>query len=75
MSSYHGKIIEWHENGELSNEWSYNENVRLDGQQFAWYENGIMKEVVNYKDGLKTGLWIYYNMKGEVINEINYEIE
>lgn len=38
----------------------------------SWYENGQLKEIGEYKDGDKIGVWKYYDENGNLIKEEKY---
>jgi len=43
------------------------------GYYKRYYYNGILKEKGNYKNDMKHGKWIYYDLDGKIISEANYE--
>jgi antitoxin component YwqK of YwqJK toxin-antitoxin module len=66
-----GKNIVYYENYQIHIEENISDNGELDGRYVEYYENGIIKEIGTYSEGMKTGEWKVYWDNG-VINEIGY---
>jgi antitoxin component YwqK of YwqJK toxin-antitoxin module len=47
-------------------------NGKVDGKYTVWYPNGNVHYVGYYKNGQKTGKWIFYNESGKLTKENNY---
>ena len=48
-------------------------NLIKDGKWLFWDENGILKEEVHYKDGIREGLTTYFSMTGNESAKIIYK--
>ncbi len=61
----------WYENG---NRWSegYFKNDVNDSIRNVWYENGNKRYEGFYKEGKETGLWKFYDEKGLLAKEVDY---
>lgn len=44
----------------------------LYSEEISYYQNGQIKNKGNNKDGVKSGLWVYFNEKGDTIQTENY---
>jgi antitoxin component YwqK of YwqJK toxin-antitoxin module len=60
---YKGIIKESDSLGRLVASLSVNKG-KLQGETFFYHENGAIKELRNYKNGLKHGVWYSYDEKG-----------
>jgi antitoxin component YwqK of YwqJK toxin-antitoxin module len=43
------------------------------GRQRAWYRNGPIKRIINYKDNVKHGQEIWYRPDGKVEKTLTYK--
>lgn len=43
------------------------------GQWIAYWENGAMQKVINFKLGLRHGTWKYYDKKGRLVLKKKYK--
>ena len=67
-----GKVIHYHENGQLSMESNYNDESRETTRK-EWYENGQLRCEGNYNyDSLMEGFWKFYYPNGQLMSEGNY---
>lgn len=46
---------------------------KLNGEVVEYFENGSKKEVGQYEDNLKFGLWFRYNSNGKVVAQASYK--
>ena len=60
-----GKQLRW--------EWEYKDGKRADGVSKGWYPKGNLKQIKNYKNGVKHGKLIRYYNNGQVLDEFNYK--
>lgn len=62
----------WYENG---NRWSegYFKNDVNDSIRNVWYENGNKRYEGYYKDGKEKGIWKFYDEKGLLAKEVDYD--
>ena len=51
---------------------NYNDNGKLDGERFVYYENGQIAEKQNYKYGELDGVSKWYSEKNSVLKEFVY---
>lgn len=51
------------------------ENFNNNGQYFGFYSNGSLKEKGKYKDNLKIGEWISFDINGDTLSVENYTIK
>jgi antitoxin component YwqK of YwqJK toxin-antitoxin module len=67
----------YYENGQISQQITYildEENIpRPDGKHTKWFENGNIREVVNYKEGNYEGEWYQLDTNGEVLKKGSYK--
>ena len=68
----HGKRIEWHENGQISEETNYKDN-KEDGKMASWYKDGQKAAEGNYKNDELNGKWISWYKDGQKAAEGNYK--
>ena len=47
--------------------------VKITKKRFLYNSSGKQKAKGNYKDGLKNGLWIYYNENGKASEKIEIQ--
>lgn len=64
--------ISFYENGQVRSLVKY-ENSRLEGECHRFFANGKYSEYGYYSEGLKIGNWKYWNEKGVLIKECNFE--
>ena len=46
---------------------------RKNGEWLSYYENGQLKEKVNFKEGKPDGLWEWYHIDGQLFIKINHK--
>lgn len=66
-----GYSIEYLESGNIKKVSHYEDDL-LSGKQFEYYYINNLKLISDYKKGKRTGEWIYYDEKGDVINRELY---
>lgn len=67
---------EWkffHENGTLSERYSYNEKGNKEGDYTAYYENGAVKEQGKFADGKKNGEWTEKHPNGQLLSILEWK--
>jgi antitoxin component YwqK of YwqJK toxin-antitoxin module len=69
---FHGEFKEWHPNGTLWKQGTYNENRRVGEWKFFSESGEQAKHAFYNKDGLPDGEWIYYRNDGSKRREENY---
>jgi len=69
---FHGKSIDWYENGQKEQEEHYKDG-KIDGKWTFWYVNGQIKWEENYKDGKKDGTTTDWYENGQKKIEENYK--
>ena len=67
-----GKYTEFYENGTIKADMTYKKGV-AEGPARFYYNNGKLKIEAEYKDGLKSGRWIYFNEKGKEVGKEKYK--
>lgn len=70
-----GKILQmesWYENGQQASSYQYSIAGRPVGAHKEWFEHGIIKKEVNYKDGMHDGPEKEYYINGVVMHEVEY---
>lgn len=69
---YHGKYISTNNNGKIIKDYNFF-NGKLSGKQIRRFDNGNLKAIVFYKNGLKNGYEIVFNERGKKIIERKYK--
>jgi antitoxin component YwqK of YwqJK toxin-antitoxin module len=69
-----GSWTYWYKNG---NKWSdgYFKNDLRDGNGTTWHKNGQKNYDCSYTEGVRTGVWKFYDPEGNFLKEVNYEEE
>lgn len=67
----HGTFVKSHRDNSILEKGSF-ENGLKDKVWKQWYKNGTLKQVLEWKEGLKTGKTMIYDEKGQVINSGYY---
>lgn len=60
-----GSFINFHKNGKVRSNWSYNSKSKVDGINKYWFDNGQLDRVGNNKNGKRIGVWKYYYTNGK----------
>jgi len=68
----HGKWVYYYQNGEESNISFYKHGVQHGFIQVK-RPNGILHYTGEFEDGKKAGVWKYYDEKGQLAREENYD--
>ena len=64
----------WYDNGQIQEIRAYSEFTgQLNGKCLQYFEDGTLSAVVNYKDGLKDGLWRIWHPNGELAYKLHYK--
>ena len=63
-----GVFKTYYKNGNLQMEANAKQN-NIDGPIKYYFENGRLKATGTFKDNKRVGLWIEYNVKGEIIQK------
>lgn len=66
-----GKWTSYFENGQKNSESVFKNGVNH-GASMVWYPNGNVRYFGDYHNGERTGDWVFYNEKGEVIKTDSY---
>lgn len=69
-----GKWIDYHENGDSSNCYTYNASGKLEGEGYSWYEGHITKSKENFKNGKRIGVNVWYYENGQIASKEKYEL-
>jgi antitoxin component YwqK of YwqJK toxin-antitoxin module len=67
----YGVSKSFYQNGNIQQE-KYWQDGYLHGEEINNYENGQLKSKGNNKNGIKSGLWFYFNEQGDTIKTENY---
>jgi len=67
-----GKVIDYHENGNISVEGQYNKGKEY-GKWIFYYENGNILTEGEYKEGDKDGEWVRYHENGKIMIKEQYD--
>lgn len=70
-----GRIISkktYFDNGELESEGQYDENITMSGEWKYYYQNGKMKEKVNFNNNVEDGVFVEYHENGNLKTEGTY---
>ncbi|MEI6696648.1 MAG: hypothetical protein WCO13_11325 [Bacteroidota bacterium] len=67
-----GKWIYWYENGSPWSE-GYYKNGENDSIRSVWYENGKKRYDGLYLNGKEIGKWKFYDEKGQLAKEVDYD--
>ena len=73
-SQRHGKWVSYNTAGKELSMTTYTHGLKQ-GYSIVKYQNGAIYYRGEYTMDEKTGLWTFYNKKGEVSKEINYDSE
>lgn len=63
----------YHENGEVKEILSFNEEKELNGICYAYNKDGVLVGVASYKDGVKHGTWKVWRNNGTIAYKIKYK--
>ena len=66
-----GKYQEFYKNGQEKVHLNYDDGI-LYGEAKYYYPSGQLKMEGKYKKGKQKGKWLYYDVKGEIINKVRY---
>lgn len=69
---WHGKRIEWTQNGKKFSEGFY-VNGKAEGLRTYWYENGRKSAEGYYRDNLPVGVWLKWYPDGHLQEKCEYE--
>ena len=67
------RCINWHENGVKKNEYSHDENIKINGLYQEWHDNGKLYRQHNYVDGIPNGTITEWYSNGQKSLEYNAE--
>ncbi len=70
----HGKWVSYDKAGIERSVMTYTHGSK-EGFSIVKHPNGVVFYRGEYRNNEKVGLWSFYNDKGELVNEINYENE
>lgn len=60
----------FHDNGEISQKGTFNLEKQLDGEWLSYNEKGETITVGSYKNGVKTGTWLFW--ANDILKEVEY---
>lgn len=66
-------IKTYHDNGQLKENYTIDENEKIQGIYKSWYRNGQLKIKANFKDDKEHGLWEERADNGQLKCRINYK--
>jgi antitoxin component YwqK of YwqJK toxin-antitoxin module len=67
----HGISKSYYQNGNLQQTTNWQDGY-LQGEETNGYQNGQIESIGNNKNGVKSGLWVYFNEQGDTIKTENY---
>ena len=70
----HGKWVYYSQTGLELSMTTYTHGMK-EGFSVVKYPNGALHYRGEYRNNVKVGLWSFYNDKGELVNELNYDNE
>ncbi len=70
----HGKWVYYNVDGKEVSMTTYTHGLRQ-GFSIVKHPNGVIHYRGEYNQDKTVGLWTFYNDKGQMINEINYDLE
>jgi antitoxin component YwqK of YwqJK toxin-antitoxin module len=63
----------WYKNGQLKDEYNYNQEGKSDGIDKHWYKNGQLWYEESFKNGKRDGLFRDWYKNGQLAVEKNYK--
>ena len=67
-----GHWVYYYENGKKWSE-GFFKNGKNDGKRVTYYENGLVRYEAYYKDGNRVGVWKFFDDKGNLLKEVDYD--
>lgn len=67
----HGQWIYNYPNGKLWSKAQY-KNGQRHGESAVYYNNGQLRYQGNYKNDKQTGIWLFFDEKGNKVKEVDY---
>ena len=68
-----GKAVYYFSNGQKQSEGKMLSDMVQEGPWIGWYQHGVKNFEGNYVNGVKDGLWLWYDIKGRKTDEQTFQ--